>query len=399
MPVSTVGYDDRELVGQLTREFCRRYGVTPRVFRAPGRVNLIGEHTDYNDGFVLPVALEFSSYVAIAPRDDRKVTLYSRNVEESTEFSLDENIARPTGHWSDYVRGVAGMLQGAGIPVSAADVMISGNVPIGSGLSSSASLEVACAFAFLACSEVSMERIAIAQLCQRAEHQYVGAQCGIMDQFVACFGQEHKALMLDCRSLAHEAIVLDPSVRIVVCNTRVRHDLAAGEYNRRRLDCETGVRQLAAKLGARVHALRDVSVSDLERCREDLPELLYRRCHHVITENARVQQAVAALKGGDIDAFGALMYESHRSLRDEYEVSCPELDLMVDLARALPGVYGARMTGGGFGGCTVNLVRAGAADEFKAAIEREYARCQGLDPEVYVCAAADGAGPVSVGPS
>jgi galactokinase len=396
MPASALELNNRELLTQLTKDFWRRYGVAPQVFRAPGRVNLIGEHTDYNDGFVLPVALEFSSYVAITRRDDRKIAVYSRNVNDCAEFSLDDSVARPTGHWSDYVRGVAGVLQEAEIPVSGANMMISGNVPLGSGLSSSASLEVASALAFLACSEVSMERVAIAQLCQRAEHQYVGTQCGIMDQFVACYGEENRAILLDCRSLAHQALAVDPAIRIVICNTRIKHDLAASEYNRRRLDCEDGVRRLATKLSMPVHALRDVNLMDLEHFREDLPELLYRRCRHVVTENDRVQKAVVALQARDMDAFGALMVDSHRSLRDDYEVSCPELDLMVDLARTLPGVYGARMTGGGFGGCTVNLVRAGAAEDFKAAIQREYTRARGLEPEVYICRAAAGAGPVSL---
>lgn len=391
MSASLPRRDDGNPLLELREIFQQRYGVKPQIFRAPGRVNLIGEHTDYNDGFVMPVALELSTLVAIGARDDCRVTVYSTNLGEWAEFSLDENIAKPTGHWSDYVRGVAGVLCGGGIPISGANVMIGGDVPIGSGLGSSASLEVACALAFLASCKSSMARVVLAESCQRAEHQYVGTQCGIMDQFVACFGNCDKALMLDCRSLEHEYILLDPEVRIVICNTRIRHELATSEYNRRRFDCESGVRQLAAKLTAPIQSLRDVSLEDLDRCREDLPEVIYRRCRHVVTENARVQRAGIALRKADMREFGALMYQSHKSLREDYEVSCAELDLMVDLAKAVPGVYGARMTGGGFGGCTVNLVRADSAEVFKEVIEREYQRAQGLQAEVYVCKAADGA--------
>jgi galactokinase len=388
----------RTWVRELQNDFERVYGISPQVFQAPGRVNLIGEHTDYNDGFVMPAALGFSTFVAIAPRKGRKVAIYSKNFDQSIEFSLDDNIAKPTGHWSDYVRGVVGVLQGSGVSVSAANVMISGNVPIGSGLGSSASLDVACALAFLASSKADMDRVVVAQSCQRAEREYAGTQCGIMDQFAACFGRRNKAFVLDCRTLAHEYIALDPSVRIVICNTKVRHELASSEYNRRRMDCEAGVRMLSAQLGTAIRSLRDITVTDLARCRDSMPELITCRCRHVVTENTRVQEAVAALKTGNLRKFGSLMYESHRSLREDYEVSCPELDLMVDLARALPGVYGARMTGGGFGGCTVNLVSADAAPNFQTVIRREYAGQRGLQPDVYICEAADGAGQVSEPP-
>jgi galactokinase len=383
---------DGHLLLELREAFQLRYGGKPQIFRAPGRVNLIGEHTDYNDGFVMPAALQFSTLVAIGARDDRQVTVYSTHLGELAEFSLDKNTARPTGHWSDYVRGVAGVLCGQGIPVSGANVMIGGDLPIGSGLGSSASLEVSCALAFLASCKASLGRTALAESCQRAEHEYVGTQCGIMDQFAACFGNRDKALMLDCRSLKHEYILLDPKVRIVICNTRIRHELATSEYNRRRSDCESGARILAAKLAVPIRSLRDVSVMDLERSREDLPEVIYRRCRHVVTENARVQKAGTALHDGDMRQFGTLMYESHRSLRDDYEVSCAELDLMVDLARELQGVYGARMTGGGFGGCTVNLVDADSAETFKEVMQSKYEQLKGVQPEIYVCQAADGAG-------
>jgi galactokinase len=386
---------DGHLLLELREAFQLRYGVKPQIFRAPGRVNLIGEHTDYNDGFVMPAALQFSTLVAIGARTDRQVAVYSTQLGEVAEFSLDKNTARPTGHWSDYVRGVAGVLCGRGIPISGANVMIGGDLPIGSGLGSSASLEVSCALAFLASSKASMGRTALAESCQRAEHEYVGTQCGIMDQFAACFGNRDKALMLDCRSLKHEYILLDPKVRIVICNTRIRHELATSEYNRRRSDCESGAHFLAAKLAAPIRSLRDVSVKDLERCREDLPEVIYRRCRHVVTENARVQKAGVALRNGDMCQFGTLMYESHRSLRDDYEVSCSELDLMVDLAKELQGVYGARMTGGGFGGCTVNLVHADSAETFKEVIQSRYERLKGVQPEIYVCKAADGAGHIA----
>ncbi len=365
-------------------------GGQSRVFRAPGRVNLIGEHTDYNDGFVMPAAIDFSTWVTISPRDDRVLSVYSENFREQVDFDLDDAAPRPKRHWSDYVKGVAVTLEQSGYRMRGAQLHIRGNVPLGSGLSSSAAIEVATGYALLENSGFAMDRSELAQLCQRAENDFVGLRCGIMDQFISCHGQKGKALLLDCRSLDYRLLPLSDEACLVICNTMVKHELAGGEYNKRRAECEVGVGHLAERLPG-VRALRDVTTADLESHGRDLPELVYRRCRHVISENARVVKAGAALERGDLSDFGRLMDESHRSLRDDYEVSCDELDLMVKLARALPGVYGSRMTGGGFGGCTVNLVASEKVEELKRGVADEYQKATGLAPEIYISNAANGA--------
>ncbi len=373
--------------------FTEFYGDKPRVFRAPGRVNLIGEHTDYNDGFVMPAAIEFYTFAAIGPRADRKLSVYSDNFSEAVEFGLDRIDRGPTGHWSDYVRGVAGVLLSKGTKLGGANLVLRGEVPIGAGLSSSAAIEVAVANALLANSGVEMDRAEVSRVCQKAEHEYAGTMCGIMDQFIACFGQRQHALMLDCRSLFYQLLPLDDNARLVICNTNVKHELAGGEYNLRRASCEEGVRILRQHLPA-IRALRDVTPADLEKFASEIPETTYRRCRHVVSEDVRVEKAARALLRGDMKEFGVLMAESHRSLRDDYEVSCAELDAMVEIASAIDGVYGARMTGGGFGGCTVNLVRADAVEAFTSTIKREYQRVTNLAADVYVCSAAEAAGEV-----
>ena len=359
------------------------------VFRAPGRVNLIGEHTDYNDGFVMPAAIGFSTWVTSAPRDDRTVSVFSENFSERIEFELDDQNPRAQGHWSDYVKGVAITLERAGHRLRGAELRIRGEVPIGSGLSSSAALEVASGYALLTNSGLIVDRMELAKFCQRAENEFVGMRCGIMDQFVSCNGQAGKALLLDCRSLEYKPLPLPEDARLAICNTMVKHALATGEYNARRLECEAAVHHFAQSR-PNVRALRDITEVELELYGSDLSEVIYRRCRHVITENARVRAAGAALEKGDLAAFGQLMNSSHRSLRDDYEVSCKELDLMVELARQVRGVYGARMTGGGFGGCTVNLIEAENVDEFKEAVAQGYEKATGLAPEIYVCSAAEG---------
>jgi galactokinase len=359
-----------------------------RLFRAPGRVNLIGEHTDYNDGFVLPAAIGFSTWVTSTPRNDRTLSVFAENFSEQVAFDLDEQNAHARGHWSDYVRGVAMTLERAGNRLLGAELRIRGEVPIGSGLSSSASLEVASGYALLTNSGLKVDRTKLAKLCQQAENEFVGIRCGIMDQFVSCLGQAGKALLIDCRSLEYKLLPL-PDALIVVCNTMVKHSLATSQYNARRLECEAAVRHFAQSR-PNVRALRDVTEADLKLYGADLSEVIYRRARHVITENARVLLAGAALENGDLEAFGQLMNSSHRSLRDDYEVSCKELDLMVELAQPIPGVYGARMTGGGFGGSTVNLIAAERTDEFKETVTRGYKEATGLTPEIYICTAADG---------
>ena len=363
---------------------------SPRTFRAPGRVNLIGEHTDYNNGFVMPAAINLSTFVTVWPRDDRKLQIRSENFDDEIEFDLDEPDPAPRGHWSDYVVGVAVMLGRAGHRLRGARLDIRGEVPLGSGLSSSAAVEVATACALTANSDLAIDRRELALLCQRAENEFVGARVGIMDQFVSLFGKEQKALLLDCRSLEFKLLPLPDTVNLVICNTMVKHELASSAYNERRAQCEAGVRHLARFL-PHVKALRDVTLAELEEFGRDLPEVVYRRCRHVITENARVLAAAEALERHDLYRFGELMRGSHFSLRDDYQVSSGELDLMVELAFMADGVYGARMTGGGFGGCTVNIVDVPYVEEVTAFIARQYEHITNLRPEIYVCEASNGA--------
>ena len=374
----------------LTARFRKMFGTDMRIFRAPGRVNLIGEHTDYNDGFVMPAAIGFYTWVAAAKREDRTLEVYSDRFDDKATFSLAALAGPPSRHWSDFVRGVAATVQRAGHKLSGANLVIHGEVPLGAGLSSSASLEVATALALTRLAGIVLPRLELAKLCQAAEHEYVGTRCGIMDQFIASFGARGNALMLDCRSLEYELLPVPADFRMVVCNSMVRHEHASGQYNLRRADCEAGVKLLSAHLPG-VHALRDVDIADLEKYKHVLPVTIYRRCRHVISENQRVLAAAEALQSGDADRVGQLMYESHASLRDDYEVSCKELDLLVDLAASSAGVYGARMTGGGFGGCTVNLVRTDSAAGFKAHITQAYKGATGIAPDVYVCEPAQGA--------
>jgi galactokinase len=368
----------------------------PRIYRAPGRVNLIGEHTDYNEGFVMPAAINFSTWVTVTPRDDRVIEVSSENFQETFRVDLNDTTARASGHWSDYVRGVALTLEQAGYRLKGAQLQIRGEVPIGAGLSSSASLEVATGYALLQHSGFAIDRVELAKLCQRAEQNFVGMRCGIMDQFVASHGQEGRALLLDCRSLQYRFLPLPEDVRLVICNTMVKHQLAGSEYNVRRAECEEGVRLLSRKLPY-VESLRDVTTGDLQRHRNLLPEVILRRCRHVTSENSRVLEAATALERKDLTTFGLLMQESHSSLRDDYEVSCAELDLMVELGGKARGVYGARMTGGGFGGCTINLVKAESCADFTNSVAREYERSTGVAPEIYICRTAAGVNEVVAG--
>jgi len=377
----------------IVERFRARFGAVPHVYRAPGRVNLIGEHTDYNDGFAMPAAIEFYCWAAVGPRDDRKLSIYSEEFSASAEADLMSAALEPSKTWSDYPVGVALQFERAGFQLHGANLLIESEVPIGAGLSSSAAIEVATALALSDLSGWSPDRIQLAKLCQKAENEFVGARVGIMDQFVSLHGQEDHALMLDCRSLSFEPLLIPDSVKLVISNTMVKHELASSEYNRRRADCEEAVRRLSTVLPG-IRALRDVSLEQLEKHRGVLSDVTYKRALHIVTENARVLDSAEALRSGDIVRFGQRMAESHRSLRDLYEVSCRELDLMVDLAFQQKGVFGARMTGGGFGGATINLVDARYAGEFKEKMAKSYQRETGLVPQIYICRPAEGAGPV-----
>jgi galactokinase len=381
---------------QLLESFRARFGTASTIYRAPGRVNLIGEHTDYNEGFVLPAAIGFCCWVAAAPRSDRKLVIHSENFNETVEVSLDSLAPLGKKHWANYPVGVAWALEQSGKRLSGASVFIAGEVPLGAGLSSSAAIEVAVGFALLNQSGLKVDRIELAKLCQRAENEFVGARVGIMDQFVSCNGRAAHALLLDCRSLEFELVKLPADVQLVICNTMVKHEISSGEYNTRRAECEEGVRVLQSVLPA-IRALRDVTLAQLEKHRGLLARKVFLRCRHVITENARVIKSVEAFKKGNLRALGPLMRDSHQSLRDDYEVSCKELDLMTEIAASQPGVIGARMTGGGFGGCTINLVETSGADDFKRLLGAQYLSKTGLSPEIYVSSASEGAQIVDTG--
>jgi galactokinase len=377
---------------QLSEKFKALTGSEPRLYSAPGRVNLIGEHTDYNDGFVLPMALTQRTWIAAAPRDDDRIRCWSTSYQEPVEFGAGDDLhAAPQGTgWADHIRGIVACLRRERFRIGGADLLVDSDLPIGAGLSSSAAIEVATGFALLKLAGEPVDLIDLALVAQRAEQEFVGTRCGIMDQYMACLGVEGHALLIDCRSLEYRAVPIDrAATSIVVCNTMVRHELAAGEYNVRRAECEEGVRRLAGHLPGIV-ALRDVALEEFDLYAGALPAVIRQRCNHVITEIDRTLRAVQALEQDDVVTFGQLMYASHRSLSIDYEVSCPELDLMVEIASGIEGVYGARMTGGGFGGSTVNLVASESVPGFLAKVKRAYREHTGITPECLVCQSGGG---------
>lgn len=371
--------------------FWKKFGEQPYIYRAPGRVNLIGEHTDYNDGFVMPAAIGLDCWVGIRRRDDRKLVISSSQFPDSTEVDLSSpHLIQPGRIWSDYVVGVAVQLEQDGFRLRGANLFIHGDVPIGAGLSSSAAIEVATALALAEQSGYSPDRAQLALVCQKAENQFVGARCGIMDQFVSLHGKKNHALILDCRSLRFELVPVPDLVSLVACNTMVKHENAASGYNERRAECEEAVRSLAKVLPG-LRSLRDVTLEQLELHRAVLSQSLYSRALHVITENARVLEGAEALRAGNIKRLGELMAQSHCSLRDSYEVSCKELDLMVELANQQKGTYGARMTGGGFGGSTVNLIEARCVGKFIETVSHAYHAKTGIEPQIRICVPSEGA--------
>ena len=381
------------VVDDLRSRFIARFSMAPQLYRAPGRVNLIGEHTDYNDGFVLPAAIDLATYVGVTRREDPRLVVHSLAFDESVEFDLDTALA-PRRRWSDYVVGVVLGLEREGVRLSGANMMLATELPMGAGLSTSAALEVAVGYAFCDLAGSTFDRKGLALLCQRAENEFVGMRCGVMDQLISCCGVAGHALLIDCRTLEMRAAPLDANARLVICNTMVSHELAASEYNKRREECERAVALLSAELDG-VRALRDVSPEALARHGAALPETIMRRARHVVKENARTLSAAAALEADDLNHFGRLMNESHASLRDDYEVSCAEADLMVDLAQNIEGVFGARLTGGGFGGSTVNLVEAEAAERFMRSIAQAYRDATGLTPQIFCATPSAGVGRVS----
>jgi len=363
------------------------------VARAPGRVNLIGEHTDYNGGFVLPMALDRAIAVAFQPTPPggERVELYAAAFDQRAAFALDDLSPREEAPWLNYPMGVAWALRQAGHRLRGFRGVVAGDVPIGAGLSSSAAFEVASALAFAHVGGLRIEPLDLARLCQRAENDFVGMRCGIMDQYVSLFARAGSALLIDCRSLEHRAVPLpDSGYVFLVCDTGVKHELVATEYNVRRRECEEAIERLRAADPA-VRDFRDVDPAHLERHAGALGPTRLKRARHVVTENRRVLDAVAALEAGEVEGFGGLLVASHESLRDDFEVSCRELDVLVDLACAEEGVLGSRMTGGGFGGCTVSLVRAERVEAVRRAVAEGYRRATGHAATCYVFHAAPGA--------
>lgn len=380
-------------IRNLKKEFSKRFGEKRkiRIFQAPGRVNLIGEHTDYNGGFVLPVAIDRSIFVAAVPNEEKILRLHSLNFGNTVVCELDRIQYDSGDGWANYPKGVAKTLQDNGYNLKGMDLLFEGNIPIGSGLSSSAAIEVASCLALTTLSGIKLDKKEMALLCQKAENEFVGMKCGIMDQFVITFAKKGTALFLDCRRLGFEYVpIRDSSINIIVTDTKVRRELSSSEYNIRRTQCEEGVKILKQYLKS-VKQLRDVKPDEFERYKNKLPGIIQRRCGHVIYENERVLSAKEFLKSGLINDLGSLMKESHKSLRDLYEVSCTELDTIVDTALKVKGVIGSRMTGGGFGGCTVSLVKKENIDDFIEKVSKEYREKFQIEPEFYVCIPENGA--------
>ena len=370
----------------IVQKYVERYGQQPPiVIRAPGRVNLIGEHTDYNDGFVLPLAINRAAYIALKPRDDKKVVVYSVDYNETKEFNLDELKTNDKEGWIEYLKGTAWSLQDAGFALQGWEGVLQGDVPLGAGLSSSASLELATARAFAAVSNLPWDPAKMALLGQKAENKWVGVNCGIMDQLISAAGKANHALLIDCRSLATEAVPFPPGSAVVVLDTSTRRGLVDSAYNERRSQCEA-----AAKF-FHVKALRDVTLDEFKAKAGGLDDVTRRRALHVVGENYRTEKAAEVMKKGDAVELGRLMNESHESLNEDFEVSSPALNAMVENARKHPACYGARMTGAGFGGCAVALIKADQADDFVQKTASGYEKQTGNKPAVYVCIATDGA--------
>jgi galactokinase len=375
----------------------QRYQATPQIFAAPGRVNLIGEHTDYAEGFVMPAAIDFATLAAISPRTDGQIVIYSENFAEEVSHPADALPLRSdqaTGKWPDYPVGVLAILAGQGYKIPAFSLTLWGDVPLGSGLSSSAAIEVATATAVTAFLGISIPGPALARLCQRAENEFVGASCGIMDQFISVNGREDHALLLDCRDLSFRLAPIPADVALVIANTMVKHSVAGSGYTTRRAEVEEACRILATHR-PEIKFLRDATLADLEAWGHEIPPNALKRARHVITENLRTVAAADALMRNDMPELGKLMHQAHISYSQDFEGSCAECDIMVDLAQDLPGLIGARLTGGGFGGCTINLVQKQHAAAFAAQLKARYRQATGIDPEIHICHASAGAHPIT----
>ncbi|MBF9221147.1 galactokinase [Hymenobacter ruricola] len=383
------------LAQAVAANFHQHFGYEPLLVRAPGRVNLIGEHTDYNGGFVLPAAVDKEAVFAVGLNQGAQIRLVAHDLGETLELANAAEISPSDTHWANYLLGVAAQFQQRGVAVPGFDCVFAGTVPLGAGMSSSAAIECGLAFALNRLLGAGFETMELARIAQLAEHTYAGVMCGIMDQFASLFGRDAHVVRLDCRSLEYEYFPFDTQAcRIVLCNSGVKHSLASSEYNTRRQECERGVSVLQQH-HPEVVSLRDATMEMLEAHRSELGGTVYRRCAYVVQENTRVEAACQHLIDGDLAAFGQEMYGSHAGLRDDYEVSCAELDVLVEAARAAPGVFGARMMGGGFGGCTINLVAPDKVDAFIESVGKAYEEKFGLKLETYQTTIVDGVGVVA----
>ena len=379
---------------ELRSKHLARYKAEPAIFAAPGRVNLIGEHTDYAEGFVMPAAINFATLAGISPRTDGKIAVYSENYGEERVFEAASLPAKGSKHWSDYPLGVVSILTGEGHKIPGFSLSIWSDVPLGSGLSSSAAIEVATALAVLSLIGASYPPPVLARLCQRAENEFVGANCGIMDQFISANGKENHAMLLDCRDLSIQLAPIPANVALVIANTMVKHSVAGGDYPTRRAESEAACAVINGHRG-HVPFLRDATLEDLDKWGNEMAPKSLMRARHVISENLRTVAASKALLKGDMKELGRLMAEAHRSYSKDFEGSCAEADIMVELANELPGLIGARLTGGGFGGCTINLVEQDKAAAFAEELGRRYTAKTGIQPEIHICRASGGAHRVS----
>lgn len=381
---------NKQLSNSVRERFLQRFGAEPLMVRSPGRVNVIGEHTDYNNGFVLPAAIDKAIYVGLSKRNDDRIVLYSEEFAQEHESTVS-GVAITDKHWPNYILGVVDQLNKRGYQIGGFNMNLDGDVPVGAGLSSSAAVECATAFALNECFNLGIDKTELAEIGQKAEHTFAGVLCGIMDQFASVFGKEGHVIKLDCRSLDYEYVPLKlEGYKILLFNTNVKHSLSSSEYNTRRQECAEGVR-LLQEAGQPVESLRDATVPMLEQVVKPVNNTVFRRCKFIVEENQRLLTACDALKRGDLKTLGQKMYGSHQGLQQEYEVSCKELDFLVDAVRNHPAVVGARMTGGGFGGCTINIVQEAAIESLISDVEKQYREAMGLQLTPYIAETANGA--------
>ncbi len=384
-----------KLLREIKRKFKELYAEEPYLFRSPGRVNLIGEHTDYNMGFVLPAAIDKVIYLAVTPRSDNNCKIFAYDKNEFYEVSI-EDIKRSEKEWANYLLGVVDQLKRGGYQFSGFNCVFGGNIPIGAGLSSSAALEAGLAFALNHIFNLEIDKLSLVKMSQKAENEFVGVKCGIMDQYINIFGKSGHVLRIDCRSLEKDYFPFDyNNISIVLFDTNVSHSLATSEYNQRRKECSDGIKIIKTD-HPKIESLRDVSPELLNEYKSRLNLVIYKRCKYVVEENARLMKACDALSVHDLKVFGALMYQSHEGLSQDYEVSCKELDFLVEILKENPYIYGSRMMGGGFGGCTINLIENDAIDSISIEAKETYKKAFGIEANIYVTKISGGTNIIEV---